>query len=102
MQNNNAWVGSLMEPGERVEAVMHRFHEESLCEETRIGSVAAEAVSAAAAAERRLCARLIEQLKDEYVDWCAIHSSDHAEQLEVAVKMLTRAAASIRRGLRES
>ncbi|HYB11336.1 MAG TPA: hypothetical protein VEJ16_16865 [Alphaproteobacteria bacterium] len=84
-----------MSPEQRAEAVVRSIYERSASEESRVRAALAVAISSAIIEERRNCARLLDAIKDEYIDWCSVNRVSTSDQMQVA-NMLSRAAASVR------
>ncbi|HEY6334488.1 MAG TPA: hypothetical protein VI113_01265 [Alphaproteobacteria bacterium] len=84
-----------MSPEQRAETVVRSIYERSASEEARVRAALAVAISSAIIEERRNCARLLDAIKDEYIDWCSVNRVSTTDQMQVA-NMLSRAAASVR------
>jgi hypothetical protein len=87
-----------MTPAQRAEAVVRVVFGDSLAHESHLRTSVGEAISTAIAEERRNCARLLDGINDEFVDWCAINGISSVEQVQIA-NMLSKAAAMIRGGI---
>ncbi len=79
-------------PEQRAESVVRRIYASE-----RLGAQDSlvEAISATIAEERRNCARLLDAIKDEYIDWCSVNRSSTVDQMQI-VNMLSKAAQSVR------
>lgn len=84
-----------MNPEQRAEAAVRAILSDSMGQEERIRTVVTDAISAAIAEERLTCAKLLDAIKDEYIDWCAVNRYSSPDQMLVA-NMLSKASASIR------
>ena len=91
----HALLASPMSPEQRAESVARTIYDRSKGEEARIRSALAAAISSAIIEERRNCARLLDAIKDEYIDWCSVNRASTTDQMQVA-NMLSRAAATVR------
>lgn len=87
--------GPPMTPDRRAEAVIRTILGDSLSLESHSRAMIADAISTAIAEERKICAKLLDAIKDEFIDWCAINRISSAEQVQIA-NMLSKAAAAIR------
>jgi hypothetical protein len=86
-----------MTPEQRAEAAVRTILGLSSGQEERVRNVVIDAISVAIAEERLNCARLLEAIKDEYIDWCALRRRSSTDQMRFA-NMLSKASASIREG----
>jgi len=84
-----------MTPEQRAEAAVRAILGISSGQEERVRTVVIDAIAAAIAEERLNCARLLDAIKDEYIDWCALHRHSSFDQMQIA-NMLSKASASIR------
>lgn len=82
-------------PEMRAEAVAREVLSASMSLESEIQALMTKAVASAMATERANCARLLDSLRDELVDWLSSTGKTSPEQMQIA-NMLSRAAAMLR------
>jgi hypothetical protein len=82
-------------PEKRVESLVRGIFDGGTAQEERITAILADTISAAIADERRNCAKILDAIKDEFIDWCSINHISSAEQVQIA-NMLRKAAGAIR------
>ncbi len=98
--NSTESGGSPMSPESRAESVVRAILDVGLARESQIRAAVADAISTAIAEERTICARLLDAIRDEFIEWCAVNRISSIEQVQIA-NMLSKAAASIRERARQ-
>jgi len=86
---------AIQTPDQRVQTIIEGIFGDAAAAEARLDTIIAEAVRQAIATERENCARLIDGIKDEYIEWCVLNRLSTPEQMHFAT-LLTKIAASIR------
>lgn len=84
-----------LSPEQRAETVVRLVYDHSAQDQDRVQATLVSTIAAVIMEERRNCARLLDAIKDEYIDWCSINRASSTDQMQVA-NMLSKAAASVR------
>ena len=87
-------------PDQRIQAMIDAVYAQAAAHETRMDELITDAIREAIRSERENCARLLDGIKDEYIEWCVLNRVSTPEQMQFAT-LLSKAAASIRGHLSE-
>ncbi len=82
-------------PDKRIQAMIDEVYAKAAANESRMDALVSDAIRQAIRSERENCARLLDGIKDEYIEWCVLNRVSTPEQMRFAT-LLGKAAASIR------